>query len=175
MKFQFKPLTKQDLPILKKWFKKPHIARFWHGKGLKNTFKTIDDFFIGIEKSTDLWIVWHNDQRVGYFMAYRIQRCDLLYQPYLFGEAKAITIDHLIGNMDYLGKGYASSMIIQFLKQCYDKCTDCFIDPAVDNHKAIHVYEKAGFTKLKTFMPSWDDTKCQLMQKKLTISNQAVN
>ena len=62
------------------------------------------------------------------------------------------SIDYMIGNTQYFGKGYEARTLIEFvdfLRNSFDEKADTFlIDPASDNPKAKHVYEKAGFSIL---------------------------
>ena len=61
----------------------------------------------------------------------------------------------MIGNVEFLGKGYGSrtlSDFINFFRQFVDPKADTFwVDPATDNPKAKHVYQKAGFKHVCDF------------------------
>ena len=59
-------------------------------------------------------------------------------------------MDLYIGEKSYLGKGIAVALIKQFLTQyVWQHFEHCFVDADIDNVKAIHAYEKAGFKRIK--------------------------
>ena len=63
-----------------------------------------------------------------------------------------ITIDLLIGETQYVGKGLASKMINDFINFACQDVDKILIDPETANKKAVHVYEKCGFTKVEQFI-----------------------
>lgn len=87
---------------------------------------------------------------------------------------KAWTIDFMIGNEQFLGKGLASKSLqafADFVKTIDAEIKQFLIDPTETNNKAIHVYEKAGFSKVAEFAPDkghFLGMKHFLMLKKLT-------
>jgi len=70
-------------------------------------------------------------------------------------EGKTLGVDFCIGNMDFLGKGIASTTLVQFMafisEDIEPETRRFFIDPSINNPKAIHVYEKAGFKRVGEF------------------------
>lgn len=65
--------------------------------------------------------------------------------------ADAAGIDLLIGDKDFVGKGYGTMMLTQFvdkiLKHTCTGVTHIVADPQVENIASIRAFEKAGFTK----------------------------
>ncbi len=165
----FEILRKDQEEMLKAWLKQDYVAEFWDGVGLQNTLKSISRFVNGEETLFTLWIAYDRTIPFGYLMTSNVDfEKDHLYAKHLSPSSKAITLDLLIGNPSYLGKGFGHRMIQELLQQKFHDVTDVFIDPGVDNPKAIHVYEKAGFRKLEEFIPEWDPSSpCVLMQLKM--------
>lgn len=160
----FKLLTKDHEALVKKWLQQDYVAEFWHGTGLESTYKSIASFIDGKETLFTLWIAYDNATPFGYLMTSKVDFSkDYLYAKYLTPTSKAITLDLLIGNTSYLGKGLGHQMIKELLLQKFSDVTDVFIDPGVNNPKAIHVYEKAGFQKLEEFIPEWDPSSPSLL------------
>jgi predicted acetyltransferase len=66
------------------------------------------------------------------------------------------SIDFGIGNTKYLGKGLASPTLKMFAKFFHEKIDPSadtfFIDPGKNNPRAIHVYKKAGFKMVGSFI-----------------------
>jgi RimJ/RimL family protein N-acetyltransferase len=165
----FKPMTKEQKKLVKGWLAQDYVGKYWYGVGLQNTLHSIEKFISGQKTPFTIWIAYDGTTPFGYLMTSKINpKKDLLYGKYCDLKAKAITLDLLIGNRDYLGKGLSHLMIHQLLLQEFSFVTDVFIDPSVDNPKAIHVYEKAGFQKLIEFVPPWEpDSRCVLMYLKM--------
>ncbi len=164
----FEHVQIKDIPLLKQWFKQDYIAEFWYGQGLQNTYKSIEKFTKGEPCIFTLWLAYDGETPFGYLMTSQAEREDAFYLQYLPEGAKAITLDLLIGNRDYLGKGFSHVMIQQLLVQHYTHVDYVFIDPGVSNAKAIHVYEKAGFVSMGEFDPPWErGSPCLLMRLEL--------
>ncbi len=160
----FKHVTKKDISLLKKWFEQDYIAEHWYGEGLKNTYDTIHKFTHQIPCIFTLWLAFDKDIPFGYLMISAIDKSDPFYGRHLPEGAKGITLDLLIGDTRYLGKGLCYVMIQELLLQHYQDVDFVFIDPAVDNQKAIHIYKKVGFLPIEEFEPSWDPgSSCLLM------------
>ncbi len=161
----FKHVTTEDVPLLKKWFKQGYIAEYWYGKGLQNTYDSIDKFTNGEACIFTLWIAYDETTPFGFLMTSYATKEDAFYVKHLPEGTKAITLDLLIGNTDYLGKGLSHVMIQQLLLQKYSDIDFVFIDPGITNEKAIHVYKKAGFTPIDEFDPPWNPgCNCLLMR-----------
>ena len=78
------------------------------------------------------------------------------YNKWYVDSAKTFTLDLLIGENDFLGKGLAHLMIQQFILNHYADADYFIIDPEAANTKAIHVYEKAGFKKVGKLCPAFN-------------------
>ena len=70
--------------------------------------------------------------------------------PYIEPQGKTWTIDFMIGEESFLGRGLSYKALSKFMDQM-DDVEAFLIDPEVSNTKAIHVYEKAGFVKIDRF------------------------
>lgn len=70
------------------------------------------------------------------------------------------SLDYMIGNSAFWGKGYGAQTLAEFLVyfRCHvDMHADTFfIDPAIDNPRAKHVYMKAGFEPVCDFIMDGD-------------------
>jgi RimJ/RimL family protein N-acetyltransferase len=165
----FEPLRKDQEEMLKQWLLQDHVAEFWYGAGLQNALKSISRFVNGEETLFTLWIAYDDTVPFGYLMTSKVDfEIDHLFAKYLYPTSKGITLDLLIGNQSYLGKGLGHEMIRELLRQKFQDATDVFIDPGINNPKAIHVYEKAGFRKLEEYTPEWDPScPCVLMHLKM--------
>jgi len=79
---------------------------------------------------------------------------------YLSKTGSTYSIDYMIGNKEYYGKGLGArtlSAFLLFFKNNVDSHADTyFIDPDITNPRAKHVYEKAGFKFIGDFIMEGD-------------------
>lgn len=151
--FNFKPVDKKHRSLVHRWLLEPHVAEWFYGKGLENTFKHLDEFLEGSSES-QYWIGYDKEIPFAFFITSFVDKPNDLLTQYCIKEGQAITLDLLIGETTYLGKGLAHVLIQEFILNQFPDATEVLIDPEASNTKAIHVYKKAGFTILKEFIPS---------------------
>ncbi len=139
--FYFESVKLSQRTLIHNWLKQIHIKEWIHGIGLQNTLNGLEKFFQ--EKSdTRYWIGYDND----------IPFVFLFTSP---EGADATTLDVFICDLNYLGKGIATSMIQEFLISHFSNMKKILIDPEKTNTKAIHVYQKVGFKIIGEFIASW--------------------
>ncbi len=141
LEFHFSPAQISQKEMLHRWFEQSHIKEWMHGAGLQNTLNGLENFFQGTS-STTYWIGY--DKEIPFAF--------LITSPE--GD-DAITLDLFICNLNYLGKGFSTSMIRQFLVSKFSHIKKVLIDPEATNKKAIHVYQKVGFKIVGEFIASW--------------------
>ncbi len=152
----FRKIEERDRAILKKWLAEDHVCEFVDPNGC--TFDNIDRYLTGKEQIFDHWIACMNNVPFCYFPTSIVKEVDD-YAKYRSPKGKTITLDVILGNKDFLGKGFAAPTIKAFLKTNFPDVKRVLIDPEIGNPKAIHVYEKAGFIKVETYIPNWDSKK----------------
>lgn len=164
----FKKATAAYKATIFSWLAEPHIQAFWD-----NTQAHKDDiinFIHGRKTPSDYcdgrytyWIALSAGE--PYAMLMTIQETpkeDIgdLKLAHLSETGHSYSLDYMIGNTAYIGKGYGALTIIKFvdfLRKSFDKKADTFlIDPACDNPRAKHVYEKAGFRYIADFIMGGD-------------------
>jgi RimJ/RimL family protein N-acetyltransferase len=145
------------------WFTNQHVQEFWD-----NSQEHKDDILIfmdgRIDKSPyfdgmfDYWVGLINHEPFALIMTSQVlptQDLNSEWLSYISKTGKTFSIDFMIGNENYMGKGLAAPTLKQFMtffSTNIEKSTDTFIiDPVEDNNKAQHVYEKAGFKKVCRF------------------------
>ncbi len=168
----FEKLTKPYRSLVLSWLAKLHVAEFYYGDGLKNTMQNIELYCDGINDNGSYtfehWLAFLNAKPYGFLMTTPVtgpydDTDD--YNKYYADGKKIYTLDVLIGEETYLGKGLAPEMISSFIRSHYSHANYFLIDPSVINPKAIHVYEKVGFRKIGEFYPSFDPTVKHLMMR----------
>lgn len=160
---KFFRLNEKYKDVVLQWFSKDHVKAFYCGEGLQNTLNNIELYIQGINNngrySFDHWVALMNGEPFGFLMTSLVEGPYDTGDPYnkwFSDDGATYTLDLLIGPEKYLGKGLASDMIRQFIVDRFSDAAYFLIDPAMNNPKAIHLYEKAGFKKVDEFVPSYD-------------------
>jgi RimJ/RimL family protein N-acetyltransferase len=153
---EFLPVEEKFKEIILSWFEKDHVKEFYYGDGLKNTLQNIELYIQGINNngvySFDYWIALFENKPFGLLITSPIEE----HQEYAIKGSSMVTLDLLIGEEEFLGKGLAVEMIQQFILDKFPNTNYFLIDPSASNSKAIHVYEKVGFKKIADFIPEYD-------------------
>lgn len=168
MKIHFEKVTGAHLDTIFSWLTEPHVMEFWD-----NTQAHKDDIvnFTEGRKTPSSYA----DGKYVYFLAFlehepfamlmAIQETaedhiDDIKLNHLSKTGNTYGIDYMVGNKDFLGKGYGAKTLSEFLdffRRDFDSKADTFIiDPASDNPRAKHVYMKAGFEHIADFIMEGD-------------------
>jgi pimeloyl-ACP methyl ester carboxylesterase len=171
--FTFAPVDKNTEAIILHWLNQKHVQEWIHGPCLQRTLEDIKAILQG-SSLFQHWIAYDGITPVGYLLTSQVTKDpNDEYGQFCTTQGPAITLDVLIGNPQYLGKGLAHRMIQEFLlNQCSD-AQEVLIDPEMANHRAIHVYEKAGFSVVTKFTPSHNPVPHYLMRLSMDNLKQA--
>lgn len=148
---RFKSVTKEDLPLLYTWFKEPHVYKWWPTLEANEFF---EHFLRRIRsKDTFAYIVFADEKAIGYIQYYYIDRASKKSGAWLPELPKTtVGTDQFIGDPNYLGKGYGTLFIKEFIKYLSNTLepdiTTIIVDPDPNNYVAIKCYEKVGFTSI---------------------------
>lgn len=153
MRFYFKPVEPSQRALVHQWLKTPHAAEWFYGQGLENTINHLDEFFQG-NRQVHYWIGYDNAHPFAFFITTFVTQEDVKLKKWCLEKGPAITLDILIGDANYLGKGLAPQLIREFLLSQFPDVTEVLIDPEASNARAVHVYQKVGFAIIDTFIPS---------------------
>jgi len=171
MQMCFYPVTKKHLSIIHRWFKTNHVKEFYYGDGLKNTLNNLELYCRGINNngkySFDHWIAFYNKTPFAFIMTSLVDGpfdSNDNYNKWYIDDKQTYTMDLLIGELDFLGKGLADIMIQSFILDQYSDVDFFIIDPETENSKAIHVYKKAGFKKVEGFRPDFNPKPHTMMR-----------
>lgn len=160
----FKKLEIEHEEIVLQWLAEPHIQEFWDTstefqedllifmRGRKEPspyWNGMFDYWVGLADKELYCLLMTSEVRAD--------QSDLpaAWRPHLSSTGRTWSIDFMIGNNKYLGKGLAAPTLKAFMQFIREKMTPTvdtfFIDPAAPNSRAQHVYEKAGFVNVETF------------------------
>ena len=154
-KLSFRLAAISDKKLIQQWWTKPHVIRFWDNS--PEMWQNVENYLQGKKNVFDYWIGTFENSPFSLLMTSEFDKnlpCDNPYAPWIDQHGKTMSIDFLIGEELFLGKGLGSKTLIgfsRFLKKEFD-ATALIIDPAVDNVKAVKAYQKAGFDIVDTFI-----------------------
>ncbi len=140
--YAFRPLTRDDLPLVRAWLARPHVARWWG---------PIDEEMAGIETiltdpHVEAYLMLLDGRPVGYFQHYDPNAED--DHPFRGEPAGTLGVDLSIGEADLIGRGHGSAFIRAFVDQAFARGVPRVVtDPHPDNAASIRAFEKAGFVK----------------------------
>lgn len=137
----------------------PHVKKWWDGDVqwtlhlvTKKYRPYIEGYKLeqGVKKPIKAFVVAVDGEEIGYiqlYNAYDFRRDDGVLE----GLPQSLAaFDFFIGNEAYVGKGYGTLLMRQFIKEYSDPYYDaCCADPDLHNVQAIKAYEKVGFVKIK--------------------------
>lgn len=152
----FEKANQKHEEIIFEWLSEPHMMEFWD-----NTQEHKDDilnFIRGLKQyyfygTTKYWIGSIDNHPYAFILTDEIKSVEKdlpsLMRENLSKTGTTITLDFGIGNKAFLGKGLATPTLKAFIKfyqsQVDHRADTYFIDPDVNNPRAIHVYQQAGF------------------------------
>lgn len=140
--YEFRPMTRSDLPMFRAWLDQDHIEGWWGESGTEARL---------VEEDMKTGIV---DMRVaslcGTPFAY-IQD----YNAHAFGAPQyddqpdaARAIDTFLGDPTFLGRGHGAGYIAARLAELRRSYPVVLTDPDPANQRAIAAYSRAGFRPL---------------------------
>jgi aminoglycoside 6'-N-acetyltransferase len=141
--YQFRPMSADDLALVKEWLAHPHVREWWGDPdeqfGLVSGDMT--------HPAMDQYIVSAGEQPFGYLQCYQMTEWNTGFGPQPDG---ARGIDQIIGEADMINRGHGSAFIRAFIEGLLAGGTPRVVtDPDPANARAIRAYEKAGFVKDK--------------------------
>ncbi len=137
-------LTEADLPLLRRWFAETHVASVWSppDEGTDEIASHLSREHIAP------YMIVEAGRPVGYLQLYHANPDEFWIAHDLPRDTYGL--DLFIGPTDALGRGLGVRAILLAVRHlaALPGCARLHIDPAPDNGRAIHVYEKAGFRKV---------------------------
>ena len=137
--YQFRPMSADDLPLVREWLALPHVTEWWGDPNEQFGLVSGDMN----EPAMDQYIVDIDSTPLGYLQCYRLTDWNTGFGPQPEGTRG---IDQMIGVPEMVGRGHGSAFIRVFIEDLLAAGTPrVVVDPDPDNARAIKAYEKAGF------------------------------
>jgi RimJ/RimL family protein N-acetyltransferase len=182
MNIHFEKATLKHHDRIFSWLKEPHMVEFWdnsqeHRDDILNFMqgrKEPAHYFNGI---FSYWVGYLNNQAYAFILSAEAKADEdsfELWNANLSKTGRTYSIDFGIGNPEFIGKGLAAPTLEAFVKFYHDRIDSSadtfFIDPDLNNPRAFHVYEKAGFKSVGQYdvkSGAFTGEKSHLMVKKI--------
>lgn len=158
----FRPLSRDDFPMLARWLAQPHVQRWWQHDPAPDAVEA--DFAPAVDGAdpTEVLIVADGDRPVGLVQRYRIGDHTQWHHALAVVDASpdAVGIDYLIGEPDATGRGLGTAMIRQFVADIWRRHPSA---PAVvvaaqqHNPASWRALEKVGFRRVWSGVLQSDD------------------
>ena len=163
MNITFVKAALSDKETICSWLAEPHMMEFWDNSGehkddilnFMNGRREVSNYFDGI---FDYWIGLMDGVPYAIIMTH-VENETISpdhFKPYLARGGKTFSMDFGIGNKDFVGKGLAALTLEEFIKyfakHIEPEAKQFLIDPDMNNPRAIHVYQKAGFEIVSEFI-----------------------
>jgi aminoglycoside 6'-N-acetyltransferase len=141
VRYEFRPMSAADLPLIRRWLSQPHVAEWWHDP--VEQFELVS----GDLDHPDVaqFMVAADGRPFAYLQCYQLSDWTTGFGPQPEGTRG---LDQFIGESDMLERGHGSVFIRTFTERLLANGTPrVVIDPDPANPRAIRAYEKAGFVK----------------------------
>jgi|GEM_PF-1503565 len=144
MNITYQPLHPEHFKLLYDWIAQPHVAAWWSDP---------HDWEIFLQKYSEkiespyrgCFIIEIDQQPIGYIQWYQANK----FPEWQNQPDGTYGVDLYIGNLEFIGKGYGTQIVKQFVRLLLKKpnVTNIIANPDISNTAAIRCYEKAGFKK----------------------------
>lgn len=145
--FEFRLLSEADLPMLREWLLRPHVAQWW---GPAESNEELREGYLDAAaqpNATHAYIAWSAGQPVGFIQCYVVKDSD---DGWWEDETDpgARGIDQFLADANRLNAGLGRAMIRAFVKIIFadPSVTVIQTDPSPENVRAIRCYMAAGFS-----------------------------
>jgi RimJ/RimL family protein N-acetyltransferase len=158
MAMTFRPMTREDYPLLLEWHRRPHVLRWWTTRG---TIEEIEEHYgptIDGAEPTDHYVALLDGEPLGMVQTYLV--ADYPEHAATIGEGEgAAGLDLFIGEESMTGRGLGTELIQSFTEEIVfarPETTTVTADPDVRNTASIRAFEKAGFRSVREFVDPSD-------------------
>ncbi len=136
--YHFRPVTRDDLPLLQRWRAMPHVVLWWGAPDVEREAEKL------AEGEVAMWIVEHDGRAFAYAQDYSPHGWDP--HPFAHLPPGSRGIDQYIGEPDMLDRGHGSAFVALHCGRLFEAGAPAIgTDPHPDNKRAIRAYPKAGF------------------------------
>jgi len=159
MAITFRPMSRDDLPLVHEWHQRPHVQEWWvERKTFEETEAHYGPTIDGVEP-TDHYIALLDGEPFGLIQTYLVSD----YPDYaaLIEEGEGTAgVDLYIADPANIGRGLGTEMLRRFVEEIVfarPETVAVTADPDVRNRASIRAFEKAGFRRVRELVDPQDD------------------
>jgi aminoglycoside 6'-N-acetyltransferase len=152
---RFRPLRRDDFPLLGTWLAAPHVRRWWPEDPDPAALEAAYGPAVDGPDPTELFVAEHDGHPIGFVQRYRL--VDNPAWQRALAPAGAPTdgagIDYLIGEEQRTGQGLGPSLIAAFVDDTwprYPGVSAVVVGVLEENRRSWRALEKAGFLRIRT-------------------------
>jgi RimJ/RimL family protein N-acetyltransferase len=170
--YQFRPMSADDLLLMRSWLMRPHVAEWWGDPDTELGY--IRDMIEGRD-TTRPFIFSVDGAPVGYiqywFIGHHQNASWIADHPWLAElPSDAIGVDLTIGEPEKLSQGIGSTVLRAFTEHLRAQgYRTIVIDPDPENERAVRAYERAGYRAIPRLLGRTGDSL--IMQYQLEASD----
>jgi aminoglycoside 6'-N-acetyltransferase len=144
---RFDPLREEDLPILFGWLQQPHVREFYQREvPVWDEIRAQHLKALATGSPTRRFVI-SVDHPIGFIQAWRIADSPVYTAPW--GVSAGISLDLLIGEPDFVGRGWGRLILVRFLREVafrlFQEEELCCILHDHRNERALRCSKAAGF------------------------------
>lgn len=153
----FRPITRDDYPLLLEWHQRPHVEQWWTKR---TTLEEVEEHYgptIDGTEPTDHYVALLDGEPLGMIQTYLL--ADYPDYAELIGEREGAGVDLFIGDDSMTGRGLGTEMLERFVDEIVfarPETTTATADPDVRNTASLRAFEKAGFRSVREFVDPSD-------------------
>lgn len=163
----FRPLRREDLPLLHAWLNRPFVAEWWGGPtSMEEVEQEYGEYLDGVEPIR-VYLASIGETPMGHLQWMRYRDYPAYARVLGVDDPDAANCDVLIGEEKFLHRGLGGPLVRQFVREVIfadPTVTRCFIDPDARNAIAIRAYEKAGFRFVRRIEDDGEGHPVHLME-----------
>jgi len=142
MAYRFRPVSADDLPMLRRWLESPEAVRWW-GETNEQYVLLEDDLSNPLMR---MRIVSHDGRPFAYLQDYDVGSWPQDHLAHLPKGTRAV--DTFIGEQQMVGAGHGSAFLRLVAETLIEEGAPCVaIDPDPENLRARRAYARAGFVE----------------------------
>ena len=154
MNVAFRPLQREDFPLLGVWLAEPLVARWWNHDHRPQAIERDFGPCVDGADPTEIFVASADGLAFGLIQCYRIddnpewrQELSTVWPV----PPGALSIDYLIGEAAFRGRGLGALMIATAVTQAWDSypdAADVVVPVAAGNRASWLALERAGFRRV---------------------------
>jgi aminoglycoside 6'-N-acetyltransferase len=142
---EFRPLTEGDLPLLRDWLAREHVARWWR-EPIEDELASSRAVIDGRER-TDQYVIVVDGRPVGMIQSYLASDYPEWEAIVQVGEG-VVGVDLLIGEEELVGQGLGPQVLAEFTQRVAfadPQLRACIATVEEASRRSWRAFEKAGF------------------------------